>query len=156
MNSRSTAARNKPGNLGQNPATKNLPPDSPKDNGNGQISSSSAGRKKASQSVETEASPNLPSAPISEMLRTERNEVPFRLDAPSAREVLLAGEFTQWDKAPIKMIKGGGGTWHAKVPLEPGHYSYRFLVDGEWQDDPNCQRREPNPFGTYNSIAEIP
>src|SRR5579863_6747219 len=32
-----------------------------------------------------------------------QKEIQFRFDAPSAREVLLAAEFTNWDKAPIKL-----------------------------------------------------
>jgi hypothetical protein len=29
------------------------------------------------------------------------------------------------------MIKSEDGVWHATVPLPPGHYLYRFIVDGE-------------------------
>jgi len=82
-------------------------------------------------------------------------EVQFRLEAPSANEVLLAGDFTNWDKRPIKLIKGGGGVWHVKHSLAPGQYHYRFLVDGVWQDDPHCQELVPNPYGSANSVVEI-
>ncbi len=84
-----------------------------------------------------------------------QKEIQFRFDAPAAREVLLAAEFTNWDKAPIKLIKGGGGVWHTKLSLAPGRHLYRFLVDGEWRDDPSCPGRVPNPFGTANSVVEI-
>jgi 1,4-alpha-glucan branching enzyme len=84
-----------------------------------------------------------------------RLETQFRLDAPAAREVLLAADFTDWDKAPVKMVKGGGGIWHTKIGLTPGRHFYRFIVDGEWQDDPHCQWRVPNPFGTCDSIVEV-
>ena len=82
-------------------------------------------------------------------------ETPFRLDAPSATEVLLVGEFTEWDKAPIKLIKGGGGTWHTRVALPRGRHFYRFLVDGQWQDDPHRPGREANTFGTTNSVVDV-
>jgi|SRR5579872_4132359 len=84
-----------------------------------------------------------------------QKETAFRLDAPAAKKVLLAGDFTGWDKSPVRMIKGGGGLWHAKVSLAPGRHLYRFLVDDEWQDDPNQSGREANLFGTFNNVVEI-
>ena len=87
--------------------------------------------------------------------KDEPKETAFRLDAPSAREVLLAADFTDWEKAPIKMIKGGGGVWHVKTSLAPGRHLYRFLVDGEWRNDPNHGEQVPNPFGTTNSVIEV-
>jgi 1,4-alpha-glucan branching enzyme len=86
---------------------------------------------------------------------TTPRETTFHFDAPHAHEVLLVGEFTEWDKTPVKLIKGGGGVWHAKVALTPGRHQYRFLVDGQWQDDPQQPAREPNPFGTTNSLLEV-
>jgi Glycogen recognition site of AMP-activated protein kinase len=82
-------------------------------------------------------------------------ETTFQFDAPSAKIVLLAGEFTEWEKAPIKMIKGGGGNWHAKVSLAPGRHRYRFLADGEWRNDSARHERVPNPFGTFDNVVEI-
>ena len=79
----------------------------------------------------------------------------FRLDAPSAKRVFLAGEFTDWDKSPVKMIQGGGGVWHVKVPLAPGRHLYRFVVDGEWRDDPKSSTRVANPFGAYDSAVDV-
>jgi 1,4-alpha-glucan branching enzyme len=84
-----------------------------------------------------------------------QKEITFRFEAPTAREVLLAAEFTNWDKNPVKLIKGGGGVWHAKLALAPGRHLYRFLVDGQWHDDPNCASRVPNPFGSSDSVVEI-
>jgi len=85
----------------------------------------------------------------------EKREIQFRFEAPSAHEVLLAADFTNWDKEPVKLIKGGGGVWHTKLSLAPGKHLYRFLVDGVWQDDPHQTQRVPNPFGTANSVVEV-
>jgi 1,4-alpha-glucan branching enzyme len=93
-------------------------------------------------------------APHHEISTAER-EIQFRLEAPSAHEVLLAADFTNWGKQPIKLIKGGGGVWHAKHSLAPGRHHYRFVVDGVWQDDPHCAERVPNPYGTANSVVEV-
>jgi 1,4-alpha-glucan branching enzyme len=84
-----------------------------------------------------------------------RKEVFFELDASSAKEVLLAGDFTGWEKTPIKLRKGERGDWHATVKLGPGQYHYKFVVDGQWQDDPRATASCPNPFGTCDSVLEI-
>src|SRR5882724_2078621 len=63
-----------------------------------------------------------------------KKETVFRLEAPNAKMVLLVGEFSQWERAPVKMIKGNRGIWRALVSLAPGRHTYRFVVDGEWQN----------------------
>ena len=39
--------------------------------------------------------------------------------------------------------------------LKPGTYRYRFLVDGEWRDDPECELRVANPFGTQDALLLV-
>jgi len=86
---------------------------------------------------------------------TGRKEVFFELDANSAKEVLLAGDFTGWEKTPIKLRKGERGSWRTTVKLAPGQYHYKFVVDGQWQDDPRAAAKCPNPFGTSDCLLEI-
>ena len=47
------------------------------------------------------------------------------------------------------------GVWQIKLPLGTGKYRYRFVVDGQWQQDPYNEWTELNPFGGYNSVLEI-
>jgi 1,4-alpha-glucan branching enzyme len=84
-----------------------------------------------------------------------RKEVPFEIEAASAREVLLAGDFTGWEKTPIKLRKGERGTWRTTVLLPPGQYCYKFVVDGQWKDDPRATAHRPNPFGGSDSVRVI-
>lgn len=79
----------------------------------------------------------------------------FSLAAPKAASVQLVGDFTQWQHKPITMRKGADGVWSASVELPPGSHHYRFLVDGEWRDDPECARRVPNPYGGQNAVCEV-
>lgn len=79
----------------------------------------------------------------------------FTLKHPSAKKVQLAAEFTEWEKKPLDMTSRKGGEWKVNVVLPPGRYKYRFLVDGQWQDDPNAPAREANPFGTCDCVAEV-
>jgi 1,4-alpha-glucan branching enzyme len=78
----------------------------------------------------------------------------FRFTAPAAKTVLLVGEFTDWHQRGIPMQKDRNGAWTATVALPPGPHRYRFIVDGEWRDDPECKLRVPNPFGTQDMLRE--
>jgi len=82
-------------------------------------------------------------------------EQEFSFNAPAALRVQLAGSFTAWQSQPISMTRGADGLWHTKVKLAPGTYQYRFIVDGEWHDDPTCTLRIPNEFGTANMLREV-
>jgi len=41
------------------------------------------------------------------------------------------------------------------LPLNPGRYRYRLVVDGKWITDPNNQYVEINQFGELNNIVEV-
>jgi 1,4-alpha-glucan branching enzyme len=79
----------------------------------------------------------------------------FSYRAPDAISVQLVGDFTHWQAHPISLKKETGGLWHASVELPPGTHHYRFLVDGEWHDDPECASRVPNPFGGQNMTRQV-
>ncbi len=79
----------------------------------------------------------------------------FRFSAPDATSVLLVGDFTHWQKRGIPMHKGKDGIWVATVELPPGKHTYRFLVDGDWRDDPECTLRVPNPYGSQDMVRQV-
>ena len=79
----------------------------------------------------------------------------FSFAAPAAMSVQLVGDFTHWQKKPINMLKGLLGVWQATVELEPGSHHYRFLVDGQWRDDPECTVRVSNPYGSQDAVRQI-
>ena len=79
----------------------------------------------------------------------------FSFKAPGAASVSLVGDFTHWQKNPIHLQKQPDGVWRVTVPLEPGEHHYRFLVDGEWRDDPDCALRVSNPFGGQNAVVRV-
>ncbi len=78
----------------------------------------------------------------------------FRFTAPAAMSVMLVGDFTRWQQEPIPMHKSEDGVWTASVDLPPGKYTYRFIVDSEWRDDPDCTLRVPNPYGGHDMVRE--
>lgn len=83
-------------------------------------------------------------------------EVTFKIDAPSAKGVFLAGDFNGWE------INAGGmlsvhdsGSWEKRVVLPPGRYRYKFWVDGEWMLDSQNPQQEQNVFGSLDSVLNI-
>jgi len=79
----------------------------------------------------------------------------FSLTAPQAMSVMLVGDFTGWQQNPVPMKRGPNGVWQAMVALGAGTHRYRFLVDGEWHDDPDCIVRVQNPYGSQDSVREV-
>ncbi len=79
----------------------------------------------------------------------------FRYTAPHAKSVLLVGEFTQWQQNAVPMQKGSNGVWATTVSLPPGKHCYRFIVDNQWCDDPQCTTRVPNPYGSQDMVRLV-
>ena len=85
----------------------------------------------------------------------ERPATEFSLFAPEAKEVLLTGDFCNWDGESCRMRRFKDGSWRKSLKLKPGRYEYRFVVDGHWWTDPDNPQRQQNPFGQDNSVLEI-
>lgn len=118
-----------------------------------------AGRPAGGKPSAVKLSPALKREPVG--LLEERggdSEVhPVRFDYfnPAAREVMVAGSFNAWQPRATRMTREPGGRWSAKLLLQPGLYEYRFVVDGQWQDDPMAVRFASNPFGGTNCVLEV-
>lgn len=83
-------------------------------------------------------------------------DVIFAARFEEASDVLLAGDFNNWSPPATPMqTNGKPGVWHAKLPLRPGRYRYRFVVDGQWITDPHNQYVEANQFGELNNVVEV-
>ena len=79
----------------------------------------------------------------------------FRFKAPTAKRVLLVGDFTEWQQRAVPMQKGSDGLWRTSVGLPLGTHEYLFIVDGQWRDDPECPLRVPNPHGGQNMVLKV-
>ena len=82
--------------------------------------------------------------------------VQFRLEAPQARQVSLAGTFTDWQPT-LELRQTEPGVWSALVPLQPGVHDYVFVVDGSrWVPDPHAPQVDDSFGGTNSRIALPP
>jgi len=83
-------------------------------------------------------------------------EVTFRMAAPDARNVFLAGEFNNWRLEPLTNPgKERDGVWVRRVSLHPGNYQYKYFIDGQWVVDPDNPLRIVNELGSVNSLLKV-
>ncbi|MGW8221382.1 MAG: glycogen-binding domain-containing protein [Syntrophobacteria bacterium] len=87
--------------------------------------------------------------------KAQKRRITFKLEASEAKEAILAGDFNSWDVKKHRMKMDVKGRWTKIVTLAPGRYEYKFLVDGEWQNDPNNDQVVPNSFGTLNNHLTV-
>jgi len=93
----------------------------------------------------------------------------FQYDAPSARQVNLAGNFpdNEWLKHGYSIdlmydngkngdLVAGDGIWSIMKPLSPGRYEYKFVVDrNSWIQDPNALDVIDDGYGGKNSVVIV-
>jgi chromosome partitioning protein len=116
----------------------------------------------AALAVEVEASGPLrqlaDAAATSESASTPR-EIVVHFRDPSASDVRIAGDFNGWvpDKGVRSLIESEGQTrvWTKILQLPPGTYEYRYVVDGEWREDPANPEIVFNSVGGRNSIMVV-
>lgn len=89
------------------------------------------------------------------MAKAIKKKETFSFDDPGATSVQVVGDFSDWEKKPVNLKKDKAGKWKATIPLNPGTYQYRFIVDGQWRDDPACTTRTANPYGETNCVRQV-
>jgi len=87
--------------------------------------------------------------------QTEQGVI-FSYYDPVARDVQIAGDFSDWkplSSLPVK--QGKEHVWKVKLSLNPGRYQYKYIVDGQWIIDPNNSDVETNEEGVSNSALRV-
>lgn len=73
--------------------------------------------------------------------------------------VNLAGEFNGWNSGDANYaLKLADGVWSITVPLQPGKYQYKFVLDGgaKWKEDPSNTETMDDHNGGLNTIVTVP
>ena len=116
----------------------------------------------AALAVEVEAHASLLAA-VSPAIANEApsgpREVVVKFRDPGASDVRIAGDFNGWvpDKGVRSLIESDGRTrvWTKILQLPPGTYQYRYVVDGEWREDPDNPELITSSAGGRNSILVV-
>jgi 1,4-alpha-glucan branching enzyme len=87
--------------------------------------------------------------------KIKRKKVTFSIDSTDAKEVILMGDFNNWNPKKHLMKQDRNGVWNKAVILPPGSYEYKFLVDGQWEEDPQNDQTRLNCFGSYNNVFNL-
>jgi hypothetical protein len=69
----------------------------------------------------------------------------------NAKRVFLSGSFNNWSTLQTPMQLSDSG-WVVSLPLKPGKYSYKYIIDGKWTSDPFNKLKENDTYHGYNSI----
>ena len=88
--------------------------------------------------------------------KTGRRRICFEFNATPGSEVCVAGSFNGWDPSatPLK-DKDAAGRYRRTMLLSPGHYEYKFVVNGTWCVDPRCDDWRANDLGALNSVLDV-
>jgi len=87
--------------------------------------------------------------------KIKKGRVVFTLEAPEAKEVSLVGDFNDWNAKKHPMKRNRKGDLEKIVMLPPGTYEYKYLVDGQWRNDPRNDAFSYNCFGTQNNVVTV-
>lgn len=77
---------------------------------------------------------------------SEGDKTVFRLWAPNAKEVSVAGDFTGWREAAVPMKNIGGGVWEAGILGVQKYDNYKYIVTN--QDGEEIYKADPYAFHT--------
>jgi chromosome partitioning protein len=86
-------------------------------------------------------------------------EVVIEYRDPGVADVRIAGDFNGWvpDRGVLSSTHQEGETrvWRKVLRLAPGTYEYRYVVDGEWREDPANPDRIATAMGPPNSLLVV-
>jgi len=88
-------------------------------------------------------------------MKNPTRRVQFESQASEAQKVSIAGDFNNWDASANLMKKDKKGIWKTNLSLKPGKYKYRFLKDGNWENDPSYSNCVTNEFGSQNCLKVV-
>jgi chromosome partitioning protein len=86
-------------------------------------------------------------------------EVVVQFRDGGATDVRIAGDFNGWvpdkDVRSLVQAEGPERIWTKILTLPPGTYHYRYVVDGEWREDPDNPQVVTNAVGGRSSVLVV-
>ena len=100
--------------------------------------------------------PVVPSGAATTIVDNEVVYVQFKLEAPEAKSVAVAGDFNEWVPEVMLADPDGDGVWAGRLKLSPGVHKYMYIIDGSyWVTDPHAERYTEDGFGRQNAVIAI-
>jgi hypothetical protein len=86
---------------------------------------------------------------------TDYGNISFKLKGyKNAKKVILSGTFNRWDETGFIMKPSDDG-WEITLQLRPDVYQYKFIIDGDWIEDPQNPSKVVNEYSGYNSVIDV-
>ncbi len=86
---------------------------------------------------------------------TDYGNISFKLKGhKDAKNVIISGTFNRWDESGFKMKQTDDG-WEVTLQLRPDIYQYKFIVDGNWVEDPQNPSKVENEHEGFNSVIDV-
>lgn len=73
----------------------------------------------------------------------------------SVTAVFVAGSFNGWNPQADAMKNTQGSVWEITINLKEGSHQYKFVVDGNWINDPNNSNQTPDGVGGFNNVITV-
>jgi hypothetical protein len=70
------------------------------------------------------------------------------------KDAFLTGSFNGWNPGELPMQRTPNG-WTIPLYLADGTYTYKFVVDGKWIEDPANNHRAPDGHRGFNSVFRL-
>jgi 1,4-alpha-glucan branching enzyme len=85
--------------------------------------------------------------------KTTKKRITFEVKAEPGSEVYVAGDFNNWEPTKKLKSKNKDGIFTGTLLLDRDtQYEYKFIINGKWSVDPNCDEWVPNALGSLNSV----
>jgi cyclomaltodextrinase / maltogenic alpha-amylase / neopullulanase len=71
-------------------------------------------------------------------------------------KIFVTGSFNNWNKGKDRLMDTeGNGLYELTLPLEPGSYIYKYIIDGKAIIDPENPEKTPSGFDDFNSVLRV-
>ncbi len=84
-----------------------------------------------------------------------KKRITFQLKAEPGSEVFVAGDFNGWEPNKKLNDRNNDGNYKGVMLLDrQKQFEYKFVINGQWSVDPDCEEWVPNAMGSLNSILK--
>lgn len=102
----------------------------------------------------------LKPSPVSEIYQAIIELLPppveFEFNTQPGSRVYVAGDFNNWNAQQYQLLENPEpGHYKCRIPLSRGRHEYKFIVNDQWQCDPNRPLKAFTEQGYENSVIEV-
>ncbi len=84
-------------------------------------------------------------------------KVTFTVPAKEAKQVIVAGDFNDWNPKEYQLRKLKNGTFKGTLTLpKEQSFEFKYIIDGQWANETEADRYQWNDYAaSENSVLEL-